>query len=57
MLSVEDFVSPTKCETIRAVIADVGRMKGLAAIKQECPENIAYEDIIMVIASIEAESA
>ena len=57
MLSVEDFVSPEKCETIRAVIADVGRMKGLAAIKQECPENIAYEDIIMVIASIEAESA
>jgi predicted DNA-binding transcriptional regulator len=57
MLSVEDFVSPEKCETIRVVIAEVGRMKGLAAIKQECPENIAYEDIIMVIASIEAESA
>ena len=57
MLSVEDFVSPAKCETIRAVITDVGRMKGLAAIKQECPEDISYEDIIMVIASMEAETA
>lgn len=55
MLSVEDFVPAAKCETIRGVIAEIGTMKGLAAIKQECPENIAYEDIIMVIASLETE--
>lgn len=55
MLPVEDFVPESKCMSIRAVIEETGTMKGLAAIKSACPENISYEDIIMVIASLEGE--
>lgn len=55
MLPVEDFVPESKCMAIRAVIEETGNMKGLAAIKSACPENISYEDIIMVIASLEGE--
>ena len=55
MLPVEDFVSASKCETIRSVISETGTLKGLAHIKQSCPEHITYEDIIMVIAAIEAD--
>ena len=55
MLPVEDFVTESKCMAIRAVIEETGTMKGLAAIKSACPENISYEDIIMVIASLEGE--
>ena len=55
MLPVEDFVPEVKCETIREVIGQTGTTKGLTAIKSACPEDISYEDIIMVIASMEAE--
>ena len=55
MLPVEEFVSSNKIEVISGVIADLGSLKGLAAIKSACPDNITYEDIIMVIASKEAE--
>ena len=55
MLPVEDFVPAGKCDAIRAVISDLGTLKGLASIKSACPDDISYEDIIMVIASMEAE--
>jgi uncharacterized protein YpbB len=54
-LPVTDFVSSSKCDTIREVISQTGTLKGLAAIKEACPDNITYEDIRMVIASMEAE--
>jgi hypothetical protein len=54
-LPVTDFVSSSKCDTIREVISRTGTLKGLAAIKEACPDNITYEDIRMVIASMEAE--
>jgi uncharacterized protein YpbB len=53
MLPVEDFVPASRCETIRSVIAETGTLKGLAHIKQSCPDDISYEDIIMVVASME----
>ena len=53
MLPVEDFVPAAKCETIRTVISETGTLKGLSNIKQSCPDDITYEDIIMVIASME----
>lgn len=53
MLPVCDFVSDEKCGTIRKVIEETGTLKGLAVIKNACPEDISYEDIIMVIASME----
>lgn len=54
-LPVTDFVSLSKCDTIREVISQTGTLKGLAVIKEACPDNITYEDIRMVIASMEAE--
>ena len=54
MLPVTDFVSEGKCRTIRGVISETGTLHGLAAIKKACPEDITYEEIIMVIASMEA---
>lgn len=53
MLPVSDFVSSEKCDAIREVISETGTLKGLAVIKNACPEDISYEDIIMVIASME----
>ena len=53
MLPVEEFVSKSKIETITRVISETGTLNGLAAIRKACPEGISYEDIIMVIASME----
>ena len=55
MLPVEDFVASDKCEKIREVVAEIGTMQGLAAIKKACPEEITYEDITLVLASMESE--
>lgn len=55
MLPVEDFVSSDKCEKIREVVAEIGTMQGLAAIKKACPDEISYEDITLVLASMESE--
>ena len=53
MLPVEEFVPKSKIETITQVISETGTLSGLAAIRKACPEGISYEDIIMVIASME----
>ena len=55
MLPVEDFVSSDKCEKIREVVAEIGTMQGLAAIKKACPDDISYEDITLVLASMESD--
>lgn len=54
MLPVEEFVSSSKCGVIRDVIAETGTIHGLAVIKKACPDYITYEDIILVIASMES---
>lgn len=54
MIPVGNFVSESKCEAIRAVIEETGTTNGLAAIKKTCPEDISYEEIILVLASLEA---
>ena len=53
MLPVEEFVPKSKIETITQVISETGTLSGLAVIRKACPEGISYEDIIMVIASME----
>ena len=53
MLPVEDFVSSDKMETVLNVISETGTLNGLSAIKKACPDDITYEDIIMVIAAKE----
>jgi hypothetical protein len=55
ILPVSDFVSSAKREIIREAISSVGTLSGLAPIKEACPDNITYEEIRMVIASLEAE--
>ena len=56
MIPVEDFVPASKCEKIREVVAEIGTLHGLSAIKKACPEEITYEDITLVLASLESES-
>ena len=53
MISVDEFVSPEKIETIREAIDAQGSIKKLSAIKEACPEDVTYQDIVLVIASIE----
>lgn len=53
MISVDEFVSDSKAEAIREAIDAVGTTKGLAAIKDACPSDITYQDIVFCIASIE----
>ena len=53
MISVDEFISPEKIEAIRDAIDAQGSIKKLSAIKEACPEDVTYQDIILVIASIE----
>ena len=53
MIPAEEFVSPQKMETIREAIDAQGGIKKLSAIKEACPEDVTYQDIVLVIASIE----
>ena len=54
MIPVEDFVSSSKCEKIREVVAEIGTLNGLSAIKKACPDEVTYEDITLVLASLES---
>ena len=53
MIPVEEFVPQSKIETITQVVSETGTLNGLAAIKKACPEGISYEEIILVLASLE----
>ena len=55
MIPVEEFVPQSKIETITQVVSETGTLNGLAVIKKACPEDISYEEIILVLASLEAE--
>lgn len=55
MIPVEEFVPQSKIETITQVVSETGTLNGLAIIKKACPEDISYEEIILVLASLEAE--
>ena len=55
MIPVEEFVSQSKIGTITKVVSETGTLHGLAAIKKACPEDISYEEIILVLASLETE--
>lgn len=55
MIPVEEFVPQSKIGTITQVVSETGTLNGLAVIKKACPEDISYEEIILVLASLEAE--
>ena len=57
MLSVEEFVESSKCDVISEAVSSLGSVKSLSAIKAACPEDVSYEEIILVIASSESEGA
>ena len=57
MLAVEEFVESSKCDVIREAVSSLGSVKSLSAIKAACPEDVSYEEIILVIASSESEGA
>lgn len=53
MLAVEEFVPEAKADAIREAVESLGSPKGLAAIKEACPEDVTYQDIVLVIAGME----
>ncbi len=53
MLSVDEFVPSSRIDAIREVISEIGTLKGLSAIREACPSDVTYEDITLVIASLE----
>lgn len=53
MLAVEDFVPEAKADAVREAVESLGSLKGLAAIKEACPEDVTYQDIVLVIAGME----
>jgi len=55
MLSVDEFVSQSKIDAVREAMASLGGPKGLAAIKGACPEDVTYQDIVLVIAGMESD--
>lgn len=55
MLSADEFVSPSKIETIHNAMASLRGDKKLSAIKEACPDDVTYQDIILVIAEMEQE--
>lgn len=53
MLAVEEFVPEAKADAVREAVESLGSLKGLAAIKEACPEGVTYQDIVLVIAGME----
>lgn len=53
MLAVEEFVPEAKADAVREAVESLGSLKGLAAIKEACPEDVTYQDIVLVIAGME----
>ena len=42
-----------KADAVREAVESLGSLKGLAAIKEACPEDVTYQDIVLVIAGME----
>lgn len=57
MISVDELVPAAKSDAIRDVLSSLGSVKSLAAIKEACPSDVTYQDIVLVIASTESPGA
>ena len=53
MIAVEDLVPSSKVDAICEAVSAAGGIKKLSAIKDACPSDVSYQDIILVIASLE----
>ena len=49
LLPMNDFVNGDKLQAIKTAIAKVGRDNGLGAIKNECPPDVSYGEIRIVL--------
>jgi len=56
MISVDELVPASRLEAIQEVLASFGSVKSLAAIKEACPSDVTYQDIVLVIASTESDT-
>lgn len=57
MISVDELVPSSRADSIREIVADMGSLKSLSAIKDACPSDVTYQDIVLVIASLESSGA
>lgn len=55
MIAVEELVPSSKAESIREAVSGMGPVKSLSAIKDACPDDVTYQDIILVIAGLESQ--
>lgn len=55
MIAVDELVSSSRAESIRDVVSGIGSVKSLSAIKEACPSEVTYQDIVLVIAGIESQ--
>lgn len=56
MIPVDELVPSSKADTIQEIIAGIGSVTSLSAIKEACPSDITYQDITLVIAGMESQS-
>ena len=56
MISVDELVPSSRAESIREVVSGMGSVKSLSAIKDACPSDVTYQDIVLVIAGLESQS-
>lgn len=56
MVSVDELVPADRAESIRNVVSGQGTVKKLSAIKEACPSDVTYQDIVLVIAAFESQS-
>ncbi len=55
MINVEELVPSGRIDSVNEAISKTGLLKGLAAVKEACPSDVTYEDITLVIASMERD--
>lgn len=56
MISVDELVPSGRADSIREIISGLGSVKSLSAIKDACPSDVTYQDIVLVIAGLESQS-
>lgn len=56
MISVDELVPSGRADAIRDIVSELGSIKSLSAIKDACPSDVTYQDIVLVIAGMESQS-
>jgi len=56
MISVDELVSSSRVEAVQEAVSGLGSVKKLSAIKEACPSDVTYQDIVLVIAGMESQS-